>query len=143
MESQKWDYKNKDLVINKVKNILEGADVEKLSDQKKEWRNAIIWFWYHHAVSCAIVRYHDKEQAQQYSSQALSFQRTNHLNRITTLLDLLVNDKLEEAERFSYTIPDEVEQDTAKSLIEEYKKRDFSEFLLCIQKDEISSFEEN
>lgn len=123
MKSQAWDYNNENLVINKVKNILENVDVEKLSSQEKEWRNEILWFWYHHAISCAIWRYKDKEKAKFYSSKALEFQ-DNH-NQITKLLYFLVNNKIDEAEKWASEISDEAEKETASSLIKEFKNGQF------------------
>ena len=121
MKSRSWDYDNPDLVTNKVKGIIEIVDVNKLTEQEKDWRNEILWFWYHHAISCAIWRYKDKEKAKLYASKALEIQDRSHPNQITRLLDLLVNDKIQEAEKWASEINDEVEKETALSLIQEYK----------------------
>lgn len=117
-----WDYENPELVINKIKNILEKIDEATLTEEEVEWRQEILWFWYHHAISCALSRYKDREKAREFSAHALKIQPENHPNKITKLLDLLVNDKLEESEEFVVTITDEPEKGTAEFLIEEYKK---------------------
>lgn len=119
MKSKSWDYSNPDLLTNKVKEILEKVPAEYLSNEEKEWRNEILWFWYHHAISCALGRYHDLEKAKYFASEALCHQSEDHPNQITKLFDLLVNDKLQEAEEFSQNIVND--KDTAEYLISAYK----------------------
>jgi len=126
MRSHAWDYKNRDLVVNKVKEALEAVDPVLLSDEEREARSEILWFWYHHAISAAIWRHHDLEAAKAYASKALAYQSEDHPNKITRLLSLLVNDNLAEAEQWAAGITDEGEASTARSLIEEYKNGDFS-----------------
>ena len=126
MKSESWDYNNSNLIINKVKSILEKVNVESLSEQEKEWHNEIFWFWYHHAISCAIGRYKDIEKAKYYAAEAMNYQSKSeggHPNQITKLLYLLVNDKLEEAEQFDKIAKygDEDEKQSGKELIENYK----------------------
>ncbi|KND47725.1 MAG: hypothetical protein AB201_02190 [Parcubacteria bacterium C7867-006] len=125
MKSGKWDYENPDLVVNRVKEILESVKPGELTEDEMEWRNEILWFWYHHAISCAIGRYKDKEAAKKYSAHALAIQSENHPNKITKLLDLLVNDKLEEAEAWAKAIQEEPEKETAQFLLEEYRSGNF------------------
>ena len=125
MKSREWDYSNKDIVINKVKEIIEATDPTILSEDEREWGQEILWFWYHHAISCAISRYRDKEAALKYVTKALENQSADHPNKITKLLDYLLNDKLEEAERWAETIPDEVEKETADHTIQDYKDGKF------------------
>ncbi len=120
-----WDYENEELLINKVKNILESADVSQMTDEERDWRNEILWFWYHHAISCAIWRYQDKEAAKKYAAVALEYQGSNHPNKITRLLDLLTNDKLPEAEQWAEGIEDGAEKETAQYLLKEYREGDF------------------
>lgn len=122
MKSQSWDYNDSNLVTNKIKNVLETVDISKLTNEEKDWRNEILWFWYHHAISCAVWKYKDKEKAKEYSSKALELQNKNHPNKVTKLLDLLVDDKTEEAEKWVNQISDQVEKETAASLIQQYKE---------------------
>lgn len=122
MRSGSWDYEDSDLSVNKVKDILESVDPRALTENEREWSQEILWFWYHHAISCAIWRYKDKEAAQRYSRKALEIQPLNHPNSITRLLNFLVNDKLEDAKKFAEGIKDEPERSTAVSLMEEYKE---------------------
>lgn len=117
-----WDYNNAALIINKVKDILESLDREKLEGEEKEWIQEILWFWYHHAISCAMSRYNDKEKARFYAKKALGLQSENHPNKITKLLDLLLNDKLDEAGEWAKTIIEEPEKSTALELIEDWGK---------------------
>lgn len=122
MKSGSWDYNNQDLVTNKVKNILEKVDESSLSEQERKNRDEILWFWYHHAISCAIYRYHDLEKARFYAEEALKYQSRseNHPNQITKLLDLLLHDKLEEAEQLAQNV-DPDEEDAAATQIRNYK----------------------
>lgn len=121
MKSESWDYDNADLIINRIKSIIENVDIAKLTDEEKNWRNEILWFWYHHAISCAVWRYKDREKAKSFSLKALEFQDGNHPNQITKLLGLLIDDKIEEAEKWTNKITDEIEKETATYLIQEYK----------------------
>ena len=125
MKSNEWDYANPDLITNKIKDILERIDTDTLSEQEREWRGEILWFWHHHAISCAIARYKDKTQAQIFAAKALEVQPEDHPNKITRLLYLLVNDKLEEAETWVSKIEDEHEKSTARDLVEGYKEKGF------------------
>ena len=125
MKSNQWDYDNQELVINKLKNVLEQVDVSKLSEEELEWHQEILWFWYHHAVSCAIWKKQDKMASQEYAAKALEHQLISQpdpekRNQITTLLSLLVNDKYEEAKQWAAQISIDYEKETAKDIIEEW-----------------------
>lgn len=121
-----WDYDNPQLVINKVKNILENVNLDELTEEERYWRQEILWFWYHHAISCAIWLHKDKEKARQYALKALEYQSQPHPNKITRLLYLLVNDKLEEAEEWIKTTHNEnPDKETAADLLKEYKEHKF------------------
>jgi hypothetical protein len=125
MKSKEWDYENPDLITNKVKNILEFADESSMAEDEIFWRQEILWFWYHHAISTAVYRYIDKELAKEFADKALSLQDEDHPNKITKLLALLVNNKLEEAKEWKKNIPVGDETQTAKELIEEYERGEF------------------
>lgn len=121
MDKKDWDYNNSDLLINKVKQILDSIDDKELSGDEIIYKKKVLWLWYHHAISCAVWRYKDKIKAIEYSEKALGLQDENHQNQITRLLNFLVKDELEEAEKFVDIISDEVEKDTARYLINQYK----------------------
>lgn len=125
MKSAEWDYKNKAHLIHKVKDILEGVDPAKLADEEQYWRRNILWFWYHHAVSCAVWRYADRQKAQEYAKKALHYQPKSHPNKITKLLYFLVHDRLSSAERWAETITTEPEKTTAQAILEEYRTKGF------------------
>ena len=116
--SHEWDYDNPEQIQNKVKDALEAVKPSLLTEEEQEWRQEILWFWYHHAISCAIWK-KDREKAIEYSEKALSLQDKDHPNKITRILNLLVNEKLDEAEQFLKTI--ETDRDTVEALIESYK----------------------
>ncbi len=124
MNEKAWDYNNPDLVINKVKKILEDVDATTLSEDEKVWRNEILWFWNHHAISCAIWRYNDLDAAQKFSAQALQLQPEDHPNQITKLLYFLTHHQLDLAEKWLLTINEE-EKETAEYLISTYKEGKF------------------
>lgn len=120
IKDRSWDYKDEDLLINRVKNILENATISELSSEEQYWHQEILWFWYHHAISCAIWKYRDRDMAKKYAARALELQADDHPNKITRLFDLLVNDKLGEAAEWAKTIEEEPEKGTARDLIKEY-----------------------
>jgi len=120
--SQEWDYENPEQIQNKVKGILESTDPSILTEEEQDWRQEILWFWYHHAISCAIWK-KDKEKAREYSNKALELQDKNHPNKITKILNLLVNDKVDEAEEFVKTV--ETDREEAQGLIDDYKEGRF------------------
>ena len=127
MKSGTWDYDNPELVVNKIKDILESVGLENIpeDDREREWAQEILWFWYHHAISCAVGRYKDKAKAQMYAAKALEIQPEDHPNKITRLLSLLVNNKLEEAEEWLAAINEDPEKTTGKELLENYKEGKF------------------
>ncbi len=120
--SQEWDYENPEQIQNKVKDILEAVNPSTLTEEEQDWRQEILWFWYHHAISCAIWK-KDRAKAIEYSNKALSLQDENHPNKITKVLSLLVNDKVEEAEEFVKTV--DTDREEAEGLIEDYKEGKF------------------
>lgn len=123
MYAKEWDYNNKTQVMHKIKDILERIDRRKLSKDEKYWTANILWFWYHHAITCAIWRYKDKKNALKYSRRALLVQPRNHPNKITKLFYLLIRDKLVEAKKWQKTITLEPEKTTAKHFLEIYTKK--------------------
>src|SRR3989344_5826429 len=109
MKSGQWDYDNADLITNKI-----------------------LWFWYHHAISCAVNRYQDKKSAQEYSVKALEYLELSQpdpedRNQITYLLFLLVNDKFDEAKSWTDKIIKDYERKTAHEIIEEWPSIKFKE----------------
>ena len=66
-KSGEWDYKNPSLLTNQIKTILEKIDVNILNEGEKEWRDEILWFWNHHAISIAVWKYRDQAAALQFA----------------------------------------------------------------------------
>lgn len=124
MHSDQWDYDNPELITNKVKNILEELDKSNLNEDELDWSNEVLWFWYHHAISCAIKK-NDQNSAQKYATKALELQHDEHPNQITKLLYLLVHDKLQEAKKWANTITEEPEKSTAQYQLEIYKNKGY------------------
>jgi hypothetical protein len=125
MKSGAWDYDNSELITNKVKVILEQINDADLTEDEQVWKKEVLWFWYHHAISCAIWSKQDKEAAQQYSKKALELQPDGHPNKITKLLSYLAYDQLAEAEEWAEKIKEEPEKSTAATLLSEYKEHGF------------------
>ena len=124
MKAKKWDYDNPSLVVNIVKNLLEKIDPTTLTKDEAKWRQEVLWFWYHHAISCAISK-NDKMAAQRYADKAVVLQKSNHPNKITLLLYNLVHDELEHAELHARTITKEPEKSTARDILVMYKEKGF------------------
>jgi len=61
-----WDYEDATQMQNVIRAILESVKEESLSEEEKEWRNEILWFWYHHAISVAGWK-KDKEKQKFFS----------------------------------------------------------------------------
>ena len=125
MAASAWDYGNPTQLTNRIKIILESVDISSLTEEEKEWRSEILWFWYHHAISCAIWRYKDQRAAQEYSARALEIQPEGHPNQLTRLLYLLVRDKVTEAEAWTADITEEPEKSSAADVIGWYKSGEF------------------
>jgi hypothetical protein len=123
-----WDYNNPDLITNKIKEILEDINPMELSAEELEWREEMLWFWYHHATSVALNSNHkDNQAAQEYVAMALAYKSEGNPNKITQLLYFLVNDQIKEAEEWAKTITEEPEKSSARDLIKEYKEKGFFE----------------
>jgi hypothetical protein len=125
MHSKAWDYRDPDLITNKIKSTLESVDPGTLTGEEQEWRNEILWFWNHHAISAAIWRYKDRDAAQRFATDAISYQSADHPNKITRLLQLLVAGDVKEARLWAEGIEDMVEINTATSLINDYEEDGF------------------
>lgn len=124
MKSRAWDAYNPALITNKVKVILEKIDPNDLDETDRVWRNEILWFWHHHAISCERSR----SRAQAYADKALALQGEDHPNRITRLLWFLVYDRVKEAKMWMANSPpdaDPIEYQTGLDTISEYERRKF------------------
>lgn len=123
-----WDYKNPELVINKVKELVERVVDDGLMKGDKEADRElrdILWFWYHHATGKAIWSYKDKKNAQEFSTRALKYQTADNPNQITRLLYFLVHDQDAEATAWSETITEEPDKTASDRILEEYRAGNF------------------
>jgi len=128
LKEQTWDYKNSELVLNKVKELVEDV-IEKgfATDDKEsidELRD-ILWFWYHHATGYAIWEYKDKAKAQEFSAKALKYQTTDNPNQITRLLYLLVRDEGVKATAWLKTIVNDPDKTASLGIMKEYLAGNF------------------
>jgi hypothetical protein len=123
MRQGMWDYNNPELLTNHIYADLIALDISGLTEEEQVWYSEILWFWNHHAISCAIGRYHDFNAAKIYTEKALSYQDEGHPNQITRLFQLLLANNLIEAENFLTTITDEGEQETAQYLLESARNK--------------------
>ena len=126
MKGGMWDYDNPALLVNRIKAALDGEAYNPiLYSDDREWCAEILWFWHHHAISCAIWRKKDRAAARFHAISALQYQGQDHPNKITRLLYLLVHDRVDDAVRWCGEIVDEVEKETAVSLLVEYRDGGF------------------
>lgn len=121
MKAGQWDYENLELITNRIKTILESCSVQGLTEEEQSWRQEILWFWYHHAISSAMWTHKDREKAKYFASKALEYQTEDHPNKITRLLYLLANGQVEEAKKFAEEITEEPEKTTATGVINDYQ----------------------
>ncbi len=120
IHSGTWSDSDPNLITNRIKNILEQIDSTTLTEEEADWRNEILWFWYHHAISHAFQK-GNRSLAQQYAEKAIEIQPKDHPNQITKLLYFLAHDKLDEAQEWAANIQEEPEKSTARDLVEYYK----------------------
>lgn len=127
MRAGRWDYANPGLVTNQIKEMIEKIGINNIKDEKeKKWiKTYILWMWYHHAISCALSKYGDKEAALEYSEIALKYQPPGHPNKITRLYYFLIRDDLTNAEELQKLITEEPEKSTADFIVKQYKHGDF------------------
>lgn len=127
LKAQQWDYTNRELVLNKVKEIVERrVEGGLVTDDKDmiELRD-ILWFWYHHATGLAIWGQKNKTEALEFSDKALKYQTSDNPNQITRLLYLLVRDKKTEATVWLDTLSNESERTVSLGIMKEYLDGNF------------------
>jgi len=128
IQAQEWDCTNPELVLNKVKDIVESAIENGFTTGDKEsdedLRN-ILWFWYHHAIGYAIWGSKDKKRALEFSSKALKYQTSDNPNQMTRLLYLLTRNKDAEAATWLETIVTEPDKTAAHRIMSEYLAGNF------------------
>jgi hypothetical protein len=121
-KSGKWDYDNPEQTQNKIKQILESVDASNLTEEEVEWRNEILWFWYHHAISVAHNN-KDKEKMKFFSTKALEYQDDNPAhNPLTRTMYLLSHDKIKEAEDWLDSKKGHPDEEYGREIIDYYKK---------------------
>ncbi|MDP2655759.1 MAG: hypothetical protein Q8P17_04540 [bacterium] len=128
LQTQAWDYMNQELVLNKVKEIVESAIDNGFTtgdkDSDDDLRN-ILWFWYHHAIGYAIWGYKDKMKAFEFSSKALKYQTSDNPNQITRLLYLLIRNEDTEATAWLETIVNDPDKTASRGIMKEYLAGNF------------------
>lgn len=120
-KSGEWDPNDHTQLINRIKFLLLQVDPSDLKEDDCAWRAEILWFYYHHGISYAMRR-RDRKLAIQYAECAMRYQWTNHPNKITRLLWLLLNDKVNAARKWAEQIPPELDRQTAFELIRDYER---------------------
>lgn len=124
MKAGTWDDTDLSLITNRVKRCLEDINPDVLNEDDQVWWNEIMWFWYHHAISCAVYKKKDKALAQRYADKAREIQGPlGHPNRITELFRLLVHDEIDEARNMVDCLTAEAE--TARLTLAEYERGEF------------------
>lgn len=120
------DYLDESNQVFMWKTQLEQQTDEELSPDQKMTKYNILWLWYHHA-SQKIFR-GDKEKAIEYIDKALEYQSNipEHPNKITGLLKILYEGRIEDAREFAQSIENEIEKETSDSLITYFVDRGLS-----------------
>lgn len=117
--SHKWDYDNPEQIQNKIKDILESVNENALTEEEREWRDEILWFWYHHAISVTDWK-RDKVKMRLFSTKALEFQ--DNPNILTRVMYFLAHDQVGDAEQWLDSRKGDPDEETAKEMIDNYKK---------------------
>lgn len=127
LKAQDWDYKNSELVLNKVKELVESVIGYGFIENKnsEDELKTILWFWYHHATGYAIWEYKDKERALEFSAKALKYQTSDNPNQITRLLYLLIRGEEKEASAWLETIVNEPDKTPSREIMKEYLDGNF------------------
>lgn len=123
MVANLWDYTDPTLLPNQIRRLLEQLDTTALNHDDKYWRNEMLWFWYHHAVSCALFKHDDIVAARFFSSEALKRQPDSHPNKITQLLYLLAHNQINAALTWLNAIEDEEERRSGEEIFSAYAKK--------------------
>lgn len=120
MKSLTWDYATPS-ITNSIYNDCLKIETGELSEEDEMWLRETLYFWNHHAISCAIWRHKDLEAALRYSVAALGYQDSDHPNHVTRLFKLLLEKKEKEAAELVEIIPDDGERETARDILESYR----------------------
>lgn len=118
-KSREWDYEKPELLPNKVKVALERVKVTALTEEEKEWRDEVLWYWNHHAISVAAWK-DNRRDAQKYAKKAVALQGPEHPNQITKLLYYLVFDRVADARDLASQIKEDPEKTAASELVVDY-----------------------
>lgn len=131
MKNKTWDYQNPELLLNKVKKLVEASLSRNLfvSEYERDDLRDLLWLWYHHATGQAIWKYKDKETAIKFSAKACEYQIAENPNKISKLLYLLVRSKRKAAEDWLTKIIDEPDKAAAQEIMQEYLSNPF--FQVC------------
>lgn len=116
-----WDYEDSSQFTNKVKDAILEADMAQLAQNEVNDCRYVLWLWYHHAITCALWKRHDKQKARLFSERAMMYMSDDNPNRITKLLYLLTHDRLDEAQQWIDLIAEDQEIGTAIHQMELYK----------------------
>ncbi|MBP6868844.1 MAG: hypothetical protein KBC16_01915 [Candidatus Pacebacteria bacterium] len=126
MMSGSWDYKNESFLTNQIAKAIEKVGLENTTNvEERYWLQQMVWLWYHHAITCAIEKYGDAQQALEFSEKALQWQPKNHPNKITRLLYLLLKNEVAQAKEWTATITTEPERTTSLAILTSYEEGTF------------------
>lgn len=138
LQTQTWDYRNPEIVLNKVKELVESAIDDGFATEDKDNDDelkTILWFWYHHAIGYAIWKYKDREKALEFSAKALKYQTSDNPNQITRLLYLLIRDEQEAAAAWLESIVNEPDRTASLGILKEYRAGNFFKSLSSLSKN--------
>ena len=78
MKNLAWDYKDASSLVNRIYLDCKNLDESKLDESDSMWLRETLYFWNHHAVSCALGRYKDYKAAREFVDAALFYQDKDH-----------------------------------------------------------------
>lgn len=128
IKAQEWDCMNPELVLNKVKEIVESVIDSGSTLGDKDGDNdlkTMLWFWYHHAIGYAIWDHKDRKSAVEFSTKALKYQTSDNPNQITRLLYFLTRDQVAEATALLEVMNNDQDKSTARGIMNEYLAGNF------------------
>ena len=117
-----WNYEDKNLDTNRIKEILEKIDGNLESEKFREEKYHTLWLWYHHASQYAFHQKKDAQTAISFIEKALKYHPLlNHPNKITELLYYLYHQDFQKAKEYLSNL-DGYELETAKNLLKDFEK---------------------
>ena len=122
-----FDESDPHLLNNKIKEKLQKVNLNILDKHERKVVQNILWLWYHHATTVAIWGKNNLPRARELCRTALKYQYATHPNKITPMIYMLLDGKIDDARKWNEAEVKEVEKEYALHLLDEYKKGIFND----------------